>query len=64
MEEQNNKRLRMNVSLTAKGLGQRDVTAEYDSPEEAQKNLEDGILRCRETLSKLGISSVESVEVK
>lgn len=37
--EETNARTRMNVSLTAKGLAQWDVTAEYDTPEKTAEQL-------------------------
>jgi hypothetical protein len=56
--EQTNKRTRMNVSVTAKGLAQWDVTAEYDSPEESQRHLMDGIQRVREAIKAAGLKEV------
>jgi len=37
--EETNSRTRMNVSLTAKGFAQWDVTAEYDTPEKTAEEL-------------------------
>ena len=37
--EETNSRTRMNVNLTAKGMAQWDVTAEYDTPEKTAEEL-------------------------
>lgn len=56
--EETNKRTRMNVSLTAKGLAQWDVTAEYDTPEETAKQLSKAIDLCRQVIKSKGITEV------
>ena len=56
--DETNKRTRMNVSLTAKGLAQWDVTAEYDTPEETAAQLGKAIDLCREVIKNKGLSEV------
>lgn len=58
MEEATNKRLRMNISITAKGLAQWDCTAEYDTPEESAKKLDEAIKLIRSTIKANGLKEV------
>jgi hypothetical protein len=58
VEEKTNKRMRMNVSITAKGKAQWDVTAEYDTPEETERNLREGIRLVREAVRAEGLEEV------
>ena len=58
--EENNKRTRMNISTTAKGLAQWDVTAEYSTPEESAKHLSDAIDKVREIIRGKGLSEPNS----
>lgn len=58
MEEATNKRLRMNISITAKGLAQWDCTAEYDSPEESAEKLNEAIKLIRSTIKSNGLKEV------
>jgi hypothetical protein len=53
-----NRRVRMNVSLTSKGLVQWEVTAENDSPEAAKKDLGVAIDLLRETFKEKGLTEV------
>jgi hypothetical protein len=53
-----NRRVRMNVSLTSKGLVQWEVTTENDSPEAAKKDLGVAIDLLRETFKEKGLTEV------
>jgi hypothetical protein len=57
-KQETNRRVRMNVSITAKGLAQWDVTAEGDSPEAAEADLIKAIERIRFTIAKEGLAEV------
>lgn len=59
-EETSNTRVRMNVSLTAKGLAQWDVTAEYADVETAKENLSKAIDAIREVLAEKKIPEAGS----
>ena len=48
-------RVRMNVSTTAKGAAQWEVTAEFSTPEEAAKHLNEGITKVREVIKSQGL---------
>jgi translation initiation factor 2 alpha subunit (eIF-2alpha) len=64
-EEKTNRRVRMSVSVTAKGLAQWEVTAEGDSPEEAEADLNTAINTVRFTIAKEGLVEVgQEVEKK
>jgi translation initiation factor 2 alpha subunit (eIF-2alpha) len=64
-EEKTNRRVRMNVSITAKGLAQWDVTAEGDDPDAAEADLNAAIERVRFTIGKAGLAEVgQEVEKK
>jgi hypothetical protein len=54
-EQEKSGRTRMNVSITAKGAAQWDITAEYATPEETQANLADAITRVRATIEAKGL---------
>jgi hypothetical protein len=56
--EQSNKRTRMNVSVTAKGLAQWEVTAEYETPTETKANLDEAIKLIRTTIKEQGLKEV------
>jgi translation initiation factor 2 alpha subunit (eIF-2alpha) len=56
--QEKNGRTRMNVSITAKGLAQWEVTSEYADPVEAERNLTDAINRVREVIKKNGLKEV------
>ena len=63
MEEQRNEtntRTRMNVSLSAKGLGQWDCTCEYDTPERTTEELGKAIDMLRNLLKEKGIPEAGS----
>jgi hypothetical protein len=49
------KRTRMNVSISAKGAAQWDVTAEYPTPEESAKNLSEAIDQVRMIIKEKGL---------
>jgi len=53
-------RTRMNVSTTAKGLVQWEVTAEYESPEEAAKALSEAIDKVREVIKGKGLTEASA----
>jgi hypothetical protein len=54
--EETTKRTRMNISLTAKGTVQWDITAEYTSPEDAAKYLSEALDKVREILKAKGLT--------
>jgi len=53
--EESNKRTRMNVSITAKGKAQWDITAEYPTPEESEKALSEAIDKVRTIIKVKGL---------
>jgi hypothetical protein len=55
------KRTRMNVSITAKGQAQWDVTTEYASPEDTAKNLSEAIDKVRQIIKGKGLVEAGSV---
>lgn len=55
MEATQQTRVRMNVSLTAKGYGQWDVTSEFPDLEQTSKNLSAAIDSVRAILAEKGI---------
>jgi hypothetical protein len=57
-EEKTNRRVRMSVSITAKGLAQWDVTAEGETPDGVESDLNMAIERVRFTIAKAGIVEV------
>lgn len=61
MEEQNNKRVRMNISLTAKGLAQWDCTAEFDTPEKTAEELSRAIKLLKQTVKDNNLKEVGEV---
>lgn len=65
VEEKTNRRVRMAVAVTAKGLAQWDVTAEGGSPEEAEADLNKAIETVRFSIEKAGLAEVgQEVEKK
>jgi hypothetical protein len=58
IEERTNRRVRMAVSITAKGLAQWDVTAEGNTPEEAEADLNRAVDIVRFTIAKAGLVEV------
>jgi DNA-binding MarR family transcriptional regulator len=60
MEKQENNRTRINVSLTAKGLAQWDITAEYASPEESATALRAAIDHAQNIIREKGLKEVGS----
>jgi single-stranded DNA-binding protein len=54
--EETNKRVRMNVSTTAKGLAQWEVTCEFESVEEAKANLSAAIDAVRNVIKDKGLT--------
>lgn len=55
-------RTRMNVSLTAKGLAQWDVTSEQDSTELAASELDNAVKAVRKTIKDNGLQEVGGKE--
>ena len=65
IEEKTNRRVRMAVSVTAKGLAQWEVTAEGDSPDGAEADLNRAIETVRFSIAKAGLVEVgQEVEKK
>jgi hypothetical protein len=58
MEQQTNKRVRINLSQTAKGLVQFDVTAEFETPEECGTALSAAIDQARNLIRDKGLKEV------
>lgn len=56
-----NKRVRVNVSLTAKGLAQWECTCEFDTPELVQEKLSETIDLVRSLLKEKGIQEAGAV---
>lgn len=60
MPETTNKRVRINLSETAKGLVQWDVTAEFETVEETKRALADAIDAAREVIKEKGLQEVHA----
>ena len=60
MLETTNKRVRINLSETAKGLVQWDITAEFETVEETKKALSDAIDAAREVIKEKGLLEVHA----
>lgn len=60
MPETTNKRVRINLSETAKGLVQWDITAEFETVEETKKALADAIDDAREVIKEKGLQEVHA----
>lgn len=60
MPETTNKRVRINLSETAKGLVQWDITAEFETVEETKKALADAIDAAREVIKEKGLQEVHA----
>lgn len=60
MPETTNKRVRINLSETAKGLVQWDITAEFETVEETKKALADAIGAAREVIKEKGLQEVHA----
>lgn len=58
MPETTNKRVRINLSETAKGLVQWDITAEFETVEETKKALAEAIDAAREVIKEKGLTEV------
>ncbi len=59
MEQQtNNRRVRINLSQTAKGLVQFDCTAEFETPEESGAALSAAIDQVRNIIREKGLKEV------
>jgi hypothetical protein len=59
MEEQKaNKRVRINLSHTAKGLVQIDCTAEFETVAECEKNLDEAIKAARRVMAANNLKEV------
>ena len=57
-EKATNKRVRINLSETAKGLVQWDITAEFESVEESKAALSAAIDAAREVIKEKGLKEV------
>ena len=60
MPETTTKRVRINLSETAKGLVQWDITAEFETVEETKKALADAIDAAREVIKEKGLQEVHA----
>ena len=60
MPETTNKRVRINLSETAKGLVQWDIPAEFETVEETKKALADAIDAAREVIKEKGLQEVHA----
>ena len=60
MSETTNKRVRINLSETAKGLVQWDITAEFETVEETKKALAEAIDAAREIIKEKGLLEVHA----
>ena len=60
MPETTNKRVRINLSETAKGLVQWDITAEFETVEETKKALADAIDAAREVIKEKGLQEAHA----
>lgn len=60
MPETTNKRVRINLSETAKGLVQWDITAEFETVEETKKALADAIDAARDVIKEKGLQEVHA----
>lgn len=58
MPETTNKRVRINLSETAKGLILWDITAEFETVEETKKALSEAIDAAREIIKEKGLTEV------
>lgn len=58
MPEATNKRVRINLSETTKGLIQWDITAEFETVEETKKALSEAIDAAREVIKEKGLTEV------
>ena len=58
MPETTNKRVRINLSETAKCLIQWDITAEFETVEETKKALSEAIDAAREVIREKGLTEV------
>ena len=59
-EKATNKRVRINLSETAKGLIQWDITAEFESVEESKAALSAAIDAAREVIKEKGLTEVSA----
>ena len=62
MDEQHetNTRTRININLSAKGMGQYDITTEYDTPEKSVEEMSKAIDMVRNLLKEKGIPEAGS----
>jgi hypothetical protein len=58
--EQNNKRVRINLTESAKGLWQIDATAEFETVDEAATALSEAIDKAREILKQKGLQEASA----
>lgn len=59
-EKAMNRRVRINLSETAKGLIQWDITAEFESVEESKDALSEAIDAAREIIAAKGLKEVSA----
>jgi hypothetical protein len=55
------KRLRMNLSISAKGVAQWDITAEYETPQESAENLSEAIDKVRQIIEEKGLTEATTI---
>lgn len=60
MEMQTNKRVRINLSQTAKGLVQFDVTAEFETVEECEKQLDEAVKSAKRVIAANELKEVST----
>lgn len=58
---ENNTRTRINISLTARGLAQFDLTTEYDTPEKSIEEMSKAIDMVRNLLKEKGLQEAGAV---
>ena len=59
-QHETNTRTRINISLSAKGMGQYDITTEYDTPEKSVEEMSKAIDMVRNLLKEKGIPEAGS----
>jgi len=58
-EQQTNKRVRINLSQTAKGLVQFDATAEFETVAECEKELDAAVKAAKRVMTANGLKGVD-----
>ena len=59
MEKTTNQRVRMNISQTAKGSWQTDITVEFDTVAECEKELDAAIKAAKRVMTANGLKGVD-----